>query len=833
MKQIIISLFLIIFSFSLIAQEVQSDLIFNPAYRVNQHLKNQNNTFDLCNAGFYLNIQYLNVVNPECANNNGSIQLDITSSAESFDFYLNDSLIASGSLDTQFIFENLESGAYRIRIETSDGQEENLFYALSNEGVDEIADNTFVPEAAFCGEGGLQKTDVVETEVTFYEIYDEFGNLITLISQLNDYIPLPPGNYFVQKQGVASNCVSYYAFEIEQTVSNTLPFIDDFSDTEVFPSPDRWTDQQAFINRSFAIDPLSVGVATLDGLDENGFPYLVNDVFVAGSADSLTSQPFCISGISELDSLYFSFLFQPQGISDFPNDDDSLFVDFRGESGKWYNVWSIGGEEMMDGQVLRNDTFYQVSIPVLNDTMLFPNDVNFFYDGFQFRFRNIATITGLNDPWHLDYVQLDTVSNAASLIIQDDFTFVYAPPSILKNYSSMPWNQFYDYQDKEFVDSLRFTFRANNNILPQDGSNYRYRIYELCDSILIEANDSLFAIGGPTNQTNEYSLPLLGNTLPDLSENKEEDENIIVRTDYILETDNDFYKGNDTLQANQIFSNYYAYDDGTAEKVYGVFGQGAQIAVEFNLNQPDVLKGVQVYFTHIVGDVSSNTFSIKAWSSIDNDTDGDLSLDDVVIASRSDIQPIYTGDVCGFTTYIFDEPVPIDSTFYVGIEQDFVDILNIGHDVNNLVYDTTYVFSDGDTSTVDPMVDEYRHRYAGGKTFINANGVWLESILAGAVMIRPLVGVQNPWNTSVENIETPLPQMQIYPNPTSDLLHIALDQNIQNSQLQVYDFAGRLIQTYNGSVNSIMVRDFPAGMYLLRLVDERGKMLGTEKFVKH
>jgi hypothetical protein len=54
-----------------------------------------------------------------------------------------------------------------------------------------------------------------------------------------------------------------------------LPFIDDFSNAKVYPYPDPklWTDKYVYVNTTYPVNPISIGVATFDGLDPNGMPY--------------------------------------------------------------------------------------------------------------------------------------------------------------------------------------------------------------------------------------------------------------------------------------------------------------------------------------------------------------------------------------------------------------------------------------------------------------------------------------------------------------------------------------------------------------------------------
>lgn len=45
------------------------------------------------------------------------------------------------------------------------------------------------------------------------------------------------------------------------------------------------------------------------------------------------------------------------------------------------------------------------------------------------------------------------------------------------------------------------------------------------------------------------------------------------------------FRWNDAITRNQVFKNYYAYDDGSVENGYGLFGEGADgamVAMKFN-----------------------------------------------------------------------------------------------------------------------------------------------------------------------------------------------------------------------------------------------------------
>ena len=109
-----------------------------------------------------------------------------------------------------------------------------------------------------------------------------------------------------------------------------------------------WLDSEAFLNNTMAVDPWSIGVVTFDGLDENGYPYAIG-TSTSGIADHLTSKYINLSTVVASDSLYLSFLYQPQGYSDEPEPGDSLYLEFyEAGAAQWNEIWKGGGGALED-----------------------------------------------------------------------------------------------------------------------------------------------------------------------------------------------------------------------------------------------------------------------------------------------------------------------------------------------------------------------------------------------------------------------------------------------------------------------------------------------------
>ena len=74
----------------------------------------------------------------------------------------------------------------------------------------------------------------------------------------------------------------------ENTPPLRLPFIEDFSSYIGYPDPAKFLDQQAFVNNTYPINPPSVGVVTLDALNQYGEIY-AHANSTGFFADTLTS----------------------------------------------------------------------------------------------------------------------------------------------------------------------------------------------------------------------------------------------------------------------------------------------------------------------------------------------------------------------------------------------------------------------------------------------------------------------------------------------------------------------------------------------------------------
>ena len=552
-----------------------------------------------------------------------------------------------------------------------------------------------------------------------------------------------------------------------------LPFLDDFSTSRVIPDPELWTDRQAYANNDFCIDPPSIGVVTLDCLDENGsiYTHAVSEPWTF-EADALSSRTIRLDYPAS-DSIYLSFFYQSAGLGDDPEESDSLLLDFWSPSDSaWINVWAVPGEPLTP--------FEQVMIPVRDNRFLTP--------GFRFRFRNLASIAkklpgnedlvGNVDQWNIDYVKLDRNRNYADTILRD-VAFTTSIRTVLVDYSAIPWSHLAE---------------AYNTLLDQTLTP-RYKNH---DSISRNVSRKLmleqpwwgeeFDPGPATAQ----DLPAGQDTVVELDwfypgVDLNRGDSGLVRFTASLRTDEYDLKVNDTLVHDQLFTNFFSYDDGSAESSYGLRGKGTDngsVAQRFESFIPDRIGGVDISFNQMADSVNADYyFDLMVWANKDDQHGA------VLFQSKRDIKVEYPATHPGFVRYYFGEPVDVNGIFYVGWKQYRDRKMNVGLDLNSPL--------------TSPVI------------FANWQGYWQASGAPGPLLIRPFL-----WDgaTSVPAAGEGLQHLKIWPNPATDLLYLDLPGTPgQDPVLSIYDASGRICLQEQLSAGSVNISRLPQGIYFLRL----------------
>jgi len=570
------------------------------------------------------------------------------------------------------------------------------------------------------------------------------------------------------------------------------------------------------------------------------------------------------------DSVYFSFYYQPGGglgepwsrLGDAPEPEDSLLLEFGYQTGKvvllyyltdiqtiaigdtlepgdtlysfcnpnlftiansyyfpgdiievpcdsvngietiWRTVWSDAGKTLEEFIKIHGDTFHQVMIPIV--------DTNYFNRGFQFRFRNYASIKLHNQIlswgsnvcfWNIDYVRLDKGRNCSDTTI-DDIAFVNNPGSLLKKYAAMPWNQFKGNETIEL--RTDFTNYLTNLSNSRKNTKYKYNILDENKTIICfydGGNENLDPFNSVGYQTYKLHVNPVLISIPfptPLS------DSLTVFVQHIFEEEGrkDKNPKNDTVVYTQKFYNYYAYDDGTPEAGYIVTNPfnpyKKSLAIEFTLNNSDTLRAIDIYLNHTMNNATFINFTLTVW----DDKGGTNGMPGVELHTQ-EVHQEYSLDLYGFQRFYLDSALPVSGKFFIGYQIAGANkLLNIGFDQNT---------------------DAHTH------TFWRDNGSWDSSFLVGTPMLRPVLGRAFP---KVE-VKEPLTNfdVKLYPNPTKDLLYIVIPEEIDRREIttSIYTVTGQKIyeQPYQSEIS---LSSFAPGFYLLRLTNNESGVRSIRKF---
>jgi hypothetical protein len=468
---------------------------------------------------------------------------------------------------------------------------------------------------------------------------------------------------------------------------------------------------------------------------------------------------------------WLSFFYQPQGLGDEPEPGDSLTVEFYSPlSSKWRSVWSVEGRPLAP--------FTRVWIQV--------DDTSYFHTGFRFRFKNYASLPKSQsfigydsnaDHWNIDYVYLDKGRSETDTSIKD-VSMITNLASILKSYESVPWNHFPDAFRTEIRPSLKITYR-NNDITTRNVT----RFFQIRD--LMSGSAPYTLPGGAVNvepgEKHEYEFPF---NYPFDETNY--DSAIFSIKSYLV-TDEDDYKWNDTITRYQVFNNYYAYDDGTAEAGYGLSGEGtagASVAYRFKNYKEDTLRSVRMYFNRTADNSSQVYFRLAVW---DNDENNDRPGN--LIYSLPGNKPEYLDELNKFSTYTLDTLLVVSEFFYVGWIQTSTALMNVGFDKNN------------------------NNR---NNIFYNLGQEWFNSSFNGSLMIRPVFGKRSAGTSSVNNLASN--ELQVFPNPASDFIRFELPSYTSDfpATISIFNLQGKLVSSIKVKDENIPVFNLLPGMYVLR-----------------
>ena len=568
------------------------------------------------------------------------------------------------------------------------------------------------------------------------------------------------------------------SWSVESTDTLVPPFTDDFSYPSDKPSAALWQDAKVWVNDELALFQNSLGVATFDGLNENGFAYKENALGSDSLADVLTSAYLDLQGLS---NVYLSFQLQEGGRGELPSNNDSIVVEYWSPvTADWTQVWGQKGSGT-------SGPFSSVILPV--------QGANYLQKGFRFRFAAYGARAGAYDIWNVDYVQLDKDRNPSDTIITEP-AIARAHPLIIGSgaYTSWPWWVSNASSVANRPSTLEFIYRRNGAV-PSGGwslnlGQFRWEengsLIQQTTAVPVITNtqhnqDQTFTVSVPSTAMTSFSGPTT------------------VSTKVWFDGSAAGFRSNDTVRGTLTLDNYLALDDGSAERAYAVQNViGGRVAQKFKvggLGGSDTLKGM--YFNFVdAGEAYTSTFRMAVWAPADS---GD-GPGNILYMSDSLYRPFtgyYRGDMM---PYELDSSVSLNA--YAEIWLGYI------------------------CTSSNPMylgLDQQRTLPSGMPRYYGDGFNWYQSLEPGVAMMRPYFRY-SPTDMAVEELAQ---DFKVYPNPSSGSLSI----ESPSAHYVLRTLTGATVAAgHVEGYNNLELHHLDAGLYILSLRTAQG--IAQVKWIK-
>ncbi len=580
--------------------------------------------------------------------------------------------------------------------------------------------------------------------------------------------------------------LSLFFTQTTYSQSLSLPFFDDFSKTKgTNPDPKLWQNGGVSINNTFAINQPTVNVATFDGRNSAGLPYDFTNKLSYGQTDTLTSRPIDLSTSLPADSVYLSFFWEPRGLGDLPDNDDTLMVSMLDKNNKWIAVWKQQGT---------TDNNFRQKIVVIKNS-------DFFHKNFQFRFEAKGRQSGPFDTWHIDFVYLNKKRRLKDIYSQD-IACRAINNTYLKRYSAMPLRQYLVNPTAEVNSSI--DVEISNLQRTARIVNFTWQVSDtLSKTTYVNTIGGNETITAPTTLAKKNKIEPIINFKQKAAVLKfkqfitYEKSDVINLPDSTNNVPESNLTANDSISTYTILDDFYAYDDGTAEVGADYDQSLGKAAVQFVLSKSDTVGAVRFNFSPYFKDISGQFFLLQILESAGGKPGK--------ILHQQSAKVKYSPNINGFTEYQLDLNIAVKDTFYVAWAKVNEDVIAIGIDKNTPQF--------------------------ANKIFYNNGSSWIqnnkETGLKGSLMVRPVMGslkAANGQNNVLTSSEESLNnQFKVFPNPTTG----KLEWNFENIKtINIFDVSGKEVFFKTIDNQELSLENLPENTYFINFSD------GKKNFIR-
>ncbi len=663
-----------------------------------------------------------------------------------------------------------------------------------------------------------------------------------------------------------------------------LPFVDDFTNYTGYPDSKLWQDRQGYVNTGFAILPPTIGVVTLDALDEYGrvYPQASHLPF---PADTLTSNPIRLDSnfaqhrpMRVSDSVYLSFYYQPAGgsrvphsggwatIGDSPEHSDKLMLDFGYATGDTIFVGFIYGEYVIEegqyysaGDSVENPfmpgTYYVFeSDAYAGEVIMIPMDSVF---APEFVWNEVWSSYGCDlDDWldsnSLEYFKQVMIPITDEQYFRDNFQFRF------RNFASLDQDSWTSSSivgwssncDEWNIDYIRLDLNRNcNDLFPTDVAYVSPSI-----SSLKEYQAMPWKQYRPSDMITNFQNDL--SNLSSSEKNTSYTFNIVKnheQTIYISPLNNENAKPyypyglhDDPHHATPLLEMAYEYD-GADSAVFTITHIFSMVGSNDERRSNDTSRFEQKFYNYYAYDDGTAEAGYCLLSTLP-DPQASFAVK-FTLAEPDTLQAVrmwfnHTHDdenLAGFTLRVWANDgfcadgsegpgtVLYEKTAQMpAFAEDYLDFVPYYLDEPLPISGTFYVgFHQGHDIQLNLGFDQ--NNDASGKFFYRTSALWYPSYYQGAPMIRPVVG--KSFDHSGVKPYANRSDIKVYPNPTKDRIFIQTEDSEEVMDYRILNMYGQCLESGTLMSNEISLGRFANGVYFLQIANGNRPVF-TEKIIK-
>ncbi|MDR2979372.1 MAG: T9SS type A sorting domain-containing protein [Bacteroidales bacterium] len=688
--------------------------------------------------------------------------------------------------------------------------------------------------------------------------------------------------------GLRQNAVLHKLKKENSALKNTrsakaikLPFFEDFSNYVGYPNPNLWMDRKGFVNNTFTIYPPSIGVVTLDALDENGdvYAHASSNTF---SADTLTSQPIRLDSnftfhrpMTIADSIYFSFFYQPGGgtldepwesVGNEPETNDKLVLEFGFATGNIIFAGYTYTDYILTGTYYVGDSIPNIyiqgtwyvfeTVGFTGQTIQMPSD-SLFADEMEWE-----------QVWSTNGISLDTLLEENSLqffrqeiILIDDEKYLRNNFQFrFRNYASLEgdlitgWNSNVDQWHIDYIrldiGKSRGEYQHPNDVtfvMPTTSFLKKYQAMpwnQFRQSDMQENFTNYLANISAVDQNANYTYWI-------------SKDGSLYAPQYTSSNENasPFYTSGFVTydkHATPVITFTLTYDgeDSATFEVTHVFQ--IERAVSDIRNQNDTMVYQQKFHNYYAYDDGTPEYGYTVISNVTNPNiyfamRFDLTEPDTLRSVRMFFNGVHNNDNnAAFTLKVWEATIAANgdtipgnelysqSVLYPEYGEDFLDFVDYFLEEPIRVSGMIFVgYYQNHNVQLNLGFDQNTDARGGVLRKFSSNGEWKPSMLKGSPMVRIVLGKYfDP--TQIIDHQNITNNIKIYPNPTNSTAIIEIsDPSVQVDQIMIYDMYGKLLDTQQATSTEIRVdlNRFAPGLYLFRLQNDR-QLIHTAKVIK-